>query len=114
MNKLVHWEIPTTNMPKTRAFYTKLFGWKTRGWSDDYLLFASGPRDGGAFMQVKKMPRPGIRVYISVKDVAAALKKVEKLGGKTAQPKTEIGRGMGFAGSFLDPCGCLIGLWSKK
>jgi len=113
MNKLVHWEIPTTDMAKTRKFYTRLFGWKTRGWSDDYLLFVIDARSGGAFMQVKKMSKPCIRVYISVKDVAAALKKAEKLGAKTAQPKTEIGRGMGFIGSFLDPCGCLIGLWSQ-
>ena len=113
MDKLIHWEIPTTDMTKTSKFYTELFGWKTQGWADDYLLFAVEGGIGGAFMKVDKMPEPCIRVYIGVADVAVALKKAEGLGAKIGQPKTDIGRGMGFAGSFLDSCGCLIGLWSQ-
>jgi len=114
MERLVHWEIPTTDMAKTSKFYIEMFGWKTQGWADDYLLFAVEGGIGGAFMKVDKMLEPCIRVYIGVADVAAALKKAEELGAKIGQPKTDIGGGMGFAGSFLDPCGCLIGLWSQS
>jgi predicted enzyme related to lactoylglutathione lyase len=113
MDKLAHWEIPSTDMAKSRDFYTGLFGWKTQGWAEDYVLFEVEGGIGGAFMKVGKMPESCIRVYVGVADVAAALTKAETLGAKTAQPKTAIGGGMGFAGSFIDPCGCLIGLWSQ-
>lgn len=113
MAKLVHWEIPTTDVEKSREFYAELFGWGFQSWSGDYALFAVEDGIGGALMRVDEMPEPAIRVYLEVEDMPAVLKRVERLGGKTAQPKTEIGQDMGFAGSFHDPCGCLIGLWSK-
>ena len=113
MDKLVHWEIASTDLARSKDFYANLFGWKAQGWADDYMLFEVEGGVGGAFMKVAKMPEPCIRVYIGVADVAAALVKAEGLGAKTSMPKTEIGRGMGFAGSFIDPCGCLIGLWSQ-
>jgi hypothetical protein len=113
MDRLVHWEIPVTDVKKAAEFYTRLFGWKMQGWSDDYMLFDVEEGIGGALMKVDKMPEPAIRIYVGVSDVAVALKQAEGLGAKTVQPKTEIGGGMGFAGSFHDPWGCLIGLWSK-
>jgi hypothetical protein len=114
--KLVHWEIPATDMARAREFYGKLFGWTFQSWGDagDYTLFDSGDKTGGALMKVEKMPEPCIRVYIGVEDMPATLDKVVALGGKVGQPKTDIGGGMGFAGSFFDPWGCLIGLWSEK
>ena len=67
------------------------------------MLFEVEEGVGGAFMKVAKMPDTCIRVYVGVADVAAALVKAEGLGAKTSMPKTDIGRGMGFAGSFIDP-----------
>ena len=115
MVKLVHWEIPTTDPKKSKEFYSSLFGWKMQGWgpTDDYTLFDVEGGVGGALMKVEKMPEPCIRVYLEVDDIPAMLARIEAKGGKTAQPKTDIGGGMGFTGSFLDPCGCLVGLWSK-
>ena len=113
MDKLAHWEIPSTDLAKTKDFYTRLFGWKVQGWAEDYMLFEVEGGVGGAFMKVAKMPEPCIRAYVGVADVAAAPTQAEGLGAKTAQPKTAIGGGMGFYGSFTDPCGCLIGLASQ-
>ena len=28
MSKLVHWEIPSTDLEKSKGFYTELFGWQ--------------------------------------------------------------------------------------
>ena len=39
MSKLVHWEIPTTDVKKSAESYTKLFGWKLQQWSQEYALF---------------------------------------------------------------------------
>lgn len=113
MNSLVHWNIPSTDLARSRKFYQSLFGWKTRGYVPGYALFSVKGGTGGGIAQVKKMPRPCIEVYIEVADIEATLKKAVKLGGKVAQPKMAIWGNMGFMASLLDPCGCRIGLWSK-
>ncbi len=114
MDKLVHWEIPSTDLEKSKKFFAGLFGWKMQDIpGGEYTLFEVEDGIGGGFNKVDKIPKPGIRVYIEVQDIPATLKKAEELGGKPAQDKTEIGGGMGFCAAFLDPCGCRIGLWSK-
>jgi len=97
MNPLVHWEIPSTNLAKSTAFYRKLFGWKMKAWGKDYVMFDIADSVGGGITKVKKVPKPCIGVYVGVE-----------------LPKTPIGRGLGYTGAFLDPCGCMIGLWSKR
>jgi predicted enzyme related to lactoylglutathione lyase len=39
MNKLVHVDIQSTDIEKSKAFYTSLFGWTTQQWSPDYAVF---------------------------------------------------------------------------
>ena len=113
MNKLAHWEIPSTDLSKSTKFYAALFGWKMQSWSGDYALFEVEDGIGGGIAKVEKMPEPGIDVYVGVDDIPAALKKAETFGAKVERPKTEIGGGMGFFAFFRDPCGCRIGIWSK-
>jgi len=114
MNPLVHWEIPSTNLAKSTAFYRKLFGWKMKAWGKDYVMFDIADSVGGGITKVKKVPKPCIGVYVGVADITAALARAQKLGGRAKLPKTPIGRGLGYTGAFLDPCGCMIGLWSKR
>ncbi|HTY08213.1 MAG TPA: VOC family protein [Candidatus Edwardsbacteria bacterium] len=114
MHGLIHWNIPSTDLARSREFYHALFGWKTRSYVPDYALFSVRGGPGGGFAKVKRMPRPGIEVYIEVADIEATLRKAVKLGGKRAQPKMAIWGGMGFMAALLDPCGCRIGLWSKR
>jgi predicted enzyme related to lactoylglutathione lyase len=113
MNKLVHWEIPSTDLQKSSKFYSALFGWKIQSWSDTYAMFNVEDGVGGGIAKVEKMPEPGIDAYIGVDDIPAVLAKAEALGAKVEKPKTEIGGGMGFLAYFRDPCGCRIGLASK-
>ena len=114
MSKLVHWEIPSTDLAVSTRFYTDLFGWSFAPWGDDYATFDVADGVGGGISKVEKMPAPCIEVYIGVADIPATLAKVETLGGKVIQPKTEIGGGMGNMAFFQDPCGCRIGLWSQE
>lgn len=46
MNTLVHWEIQSTEIARSKSFYESLFGWKTRQWSPDYALFEYEGGDG--------------------------------------------------------------------
>jgi predicted enzyme related to lactoylglutathione lyase len=113
MNKLAHWEIPSTDLSKSTKFYSALFGWKIQSWSETYAIFSVEDGVGGGIAKVEKMPEPCIDVYVGVDDIPAVLAKAEALGGKVEQPKTEIGGGMGFLAFFRDPCGCRIGLASE-
>ena len=114
MSHMVHWEIPSTDVQRSSAFYAALFGWEMRGWSDDYLLFTCDDGSVGGISKVDEMPGPAIEVYIGVDDIAATLAKAESLGGRAVQDKQEIGGDMGFTAAIVDPCGCRIGLWSQN
>jgi len=114
MNTLVHWDIPSTDLAKSKAFYQKLFGWKMEQWSEQYVLFSGPGGFGGGISKAKKVAKPCLDVYIEVASIPASLKKAVALGGKVAQPKTAIGGNMGYMAFLFDPCGCRIGLWSKK
>jgi len=114
MNQLVHWEIPSTDLKKSRTFYQKLFGWKMKPLGKNYVLFDIDKGVGGGITKVKKVPKPCLGVYIGVDDIPRTLFKVLENGGKVKVPRTPIGKGMGYIGAFLDPCGCMIGLWSKN
>lgn len=113
MNKLVHWEIPSTDPAKSSRFYAGLFGWKIQESPGEYVLFDVEDGVGGGFNKVEKMPESGIEVYIGVDDIPTVLKRAGELGARTLQPKTGIGGGMGYWAAFADPCGCRIGIWSK-
>ena len=115
MNKIAHIEIPSTNLAKSTAFYSKLFGWKIDPGSDDYVTFSVTGGIGGGFEKVKKAPGEGLMVYVEVEDIEATLKKAEELGAKVVTPVTEIGDNWGHWAQFKDPGGCTgVGLWSRK
>lgn len=114
MDRLIHWEIPSTDVKKSSDFYAQLFGWKMQQLAPDCVLFDVDDGVGGGILKVHETPRDGIAVYIGVADIPTALKKAEELGAKVEKPKTEIGGGMGFYAYFRDPGGCRMGLWSRQ
>jgi predicted enzyme related to lactoylglutathione lyase len=115
MDKIAHVEIPSTNLAKSTAFYSKLFGWKMEPWGAEYITFSVKGGIGGGIVKVKKAPGEGVMVYVGVKDVDASLKKAVKLGAKVITPKTAIGDNWGYWAQFKDPGGCAgVGLYSKK
>lgn len=113
MNKLCHWEIPSTDIESSVRFYGELFGWEFQPWSEDYRLFSVEDGIGGGLTKVDTMPGPGIRAYVEVDDIDATLARAEELGGKVVEPKAQIGKGMGWTAAFEDTCGAYMGLWQQ-
>ena len=111
---VVHVEIPAANVQAAGKFYQELLGWKIS--HDDamnYSMWEAGDGSGGGFPEVSKdAPAGQVLVYIASDDIDADLKKVEKLGGKVVQPKTEIPN-MGWFGMFKDPTGNVLGLYTS-
>lgn len=114
MHGFCHIEIPTTDPKKSSAFYEKLFGWKMDTGMADYIQFSTPDNEGGGFTTTSKPVTDGVILYIMVEDIDKKLSEIEAHGGHTVKPKTGISEEFGFYALFTDPCGNIMGIWSKK
>ena len=110
---VVHFEIVGSDAERLRRFYSELFTWeiKTAPETGDYGLVdraVTGTIGGGIGASDDPQAR-GAVFYVAVDDPQAYLDRVEKLGGKTVVPVTEMPNIVTFA-QFIDPQGNRIGL----
>jgi predicted enzyme related to lactoylglutathione lyase len=57
-------ELPVLDIPKTKAFYATVFGWKFEDYGPDYTSFSDGRLSGG-FNKDAPLPVKGILVVIT-------------------------------------------------
>jgi len=116
VHNICHYEIPSTDFQKSKAFYEGLFGWKIEMMPEmDYAIFGvADEKLGGGFNKVDKIVNDGIQIYIEVADIPATLAKATKLGGKIVLEKRQISPEYGYMAFLLDSCGAKIGLWSRE
>ena len=112
-NNIVHIEFSTLDREASAKFYGDLFGWKTEQMPEmNYATFDTEAGLGGGFSQVQAdNPVGTVLVYVDTDDIEATLAKIDKLGGKSLVPKTEI-PGIGWFGIFADPTGNKVGLYT--
>ncbi len=111
---IVHVEFSTRDRAESARFYGEIFDWKIQDMPEmNYTTFDPGTPPGGGFNPVGEMAKAGdVFVYILTDDIEATLAQVEKRGGKTVAPKSEI-PGMGWFGVFSDPTGNMVGLYTS-
>jgi uncharacterized protein len=111
MGAPVTWfEISTSEAKTVREFYAELFGWNLQVLEEaNYALVDTGVEGaiGGGIGEAQG-PNQAI-FYIEVDDPQAYLDRIEKAGGKTVVPVTEIPDLVTFA-QFADPQGNVVGL----
>jgi uncharacterized protein len=122
-----HFEIPADNTERARKFYSTTFGWNMTPMPGmDYTMVGTGPVDekgmpkepgyigGGIGKRGSPLEHPVVTIVVD--DVSAAIKKVEKNGGKIVQEKREIPGNMGWTAYFKDTEGNIVGLyqWPKQ
>ena len=106
MPTIVHFEIPSDNLERTKKFYTELFGWKMEKMPGmdqrEYWTFSTTTNDRGSSgggnelrtvsggMMERQMPQEPIMIYIGVDSVTEYSNKVERLGGKVIKQKSEV------------------------
>lgn len=116
MPTIVHFEVPSDNLERTKRFYTELFGWKMEKMQGmgqrEYWTFSTSSSDVGGGgnnsnggdgsgsgteqrtisggMMERQMPQEPIMVYIGVDSVTEYSNKIERLGGKVIKQKTEV------------------------
>ncbi len=112
-NRVVHFEILGRDARALRKFYADAFGWSLGPPDESPLQYSMVHHGDGAGIDggIGKAPEgPGhVTFYVGVDDIAASLKAIEELGGKTVQPATPLPSGGAFA-MFSDPEGHVVGL----
>jgi predicted enzyme related to lactoylglutathione lyase len=124
MDKVVHFEIPASNLNRARRFYENVFGWHTEKIPKmDYvglhtvkvdkkrMPVEKGAINGGMMKRGHGIKGPVIAM--NVKSVTASINKVLAHKGKVVMPKKEI-MGMGYYAYVKDCEGNVIGLWQDK
>ncbi len=112
---IAHLELSAKDPATASRFYADLFGWKIdHNAKFDYYIFEGegGPRGGFVKADGTQHKAGEVVVYIGTDDLDATLKKVESLGGKVLQPKTEI-PGVAWYALFADPTGNRLGLYNR-
>ena len=121
-NSIVHFEIPADDVPRAKAFYEGVFGWKIK----QFPMPAGGPeywgvttrKDGedginGGLMK-RNMPGQPFANYVAVKSIDDFLGKIQMSGGSVVMPKEEIAPGMGSIAVFRDTEGNMMGLYQPS
>lgn len=116
---IVHFEIGCKDLDKTRKFYSETLGWEYMPGAPNMAMIGNigtycekkTEGIGGHINCLGHPPHNYVTVYAQVDDIGAALSKIEKAGGKTLIPKTEVPQ-MGHFAWFTDPEGNALGLWT--
>ena len=117
-NAFVHVELHTTDLPRARDFYSRLFDWKLQDvpmpGGGTYTMIDVGNGTGGGMM-VKQAPGtpPHWLAYVGVEDVRAATKKAKDLGAKVAVDVMEVAE-YGTMSVIVDPTGATLAMWQPK
>ncbi len=109
-------ELDTSDVARSRAFYSELFGWTSEEPNPDfggYFNFNKGP-DGGARIAGGMATPEGMpdvwSIYLATDDIKRTLDDARTHGGQVlleAMPVADLGI-MGF---LADPTGAAIGVW---
>jgi len=103
-------EIPVTDLGKTKAFFSALFGWSFELWGDDYMSFNDGRLDGGFRRSAEPAPSTGVLLIFFSSDLERDLDRVQELGASISEPIFPFPGGRRF--HFIDPSGTEYAIWS--
>jgi predicted enzyme related to lactoylglutathione lyase len=111
--KICYIEFPATDIARSVAFYSKVFGWNVRNRGDGATAFDDGVGQVSGTWVLGRPPSttPGIMIYIMVDDVEATMKLITENGCEIVQPvgadHPEI------TARFRDPGGNVVGLYQE-
>jgi uncharacterized protein len=116
-NPFVHVELATTDLPKAKNFYGKLFDWKLEDMpmpDGTYTLIKVGEGTGGGMMKHPMAGAPSMwMAYVLVDNIEAATKKAKDLGATVMKDSVAV-PDMGWFSIIVDPTGAHLGLWQAK
>jgi uncharacterized protein len=127
MPTIVHFEIPSDDIQRSKRFYNELFGWTIEKFQDtgnnmpedmEYYIITTTDDKGnkslrGGMLKRQDIQQQGITNYIDVKSIDEYSAKVEKLGGKVVVQKMPV-PGMGYFAICLDTENNSFAIWETN
>jgi predicted enzyme related to lactoylglutathione lyase len=115
--RIAWFDITTTNLPRSKEFYGKLFDWQftpVQGTDQAAEIVAGGTAIGTLRVADGKIAAFNGVVYVQVTDIRASCKKAKELGG-TVPPgfPFNLPDGIGAVAVVVDPAGHPVGLYSR-
>ena len=110
-------EVISADHERAQRFYGELFGWQVTAdpAMGGYALVDTGAGDGAIGGGIGPSETPGdtgVRIYVRVPDLSAALAAAEELGGTRLVEPTDLPAGYGRFAMLADPDGNPVGLWA--
>jgi predicted enzyme related to lactoylglutathione lyase len=115
--RIAWFDITTTNLPRSKEFYGKLFDWQftpVQGTDQAVEIVAGGTAIGTLRVADGKISVFNGVVYVQVTDIQAGCKKAKELGG-TVVPgfPFNLPDGTGAIALVVDPAGHPVGMYSR-
>ena len=110
--KICYIEMPATDIPRSAAFYEKVFGWTIRTRGDGATSFDDVGEVSGTWTERLSPATPGLLVHIMVKDAVATLELIVANGGMVVQPILPGAREI--VAHFRDPGGNVMGIYQER
>jgi predicted enzyme related to lactoylglutathione lyase len=110
--KLNYVEFPATNIPATKLFFEKAFGWSFEDFGPDYTAFTDKGIDGGFYksdLTATSANGSALLVLLS-NNLEISQSNVELAGGKITKPIFSFPGGRRF--QFTEPSGNELAVWS--
>lgn len=112
--KINYLELPASDIPATKKFFKKAFGWQFQDYGPDYTAFNDGMLDGGFFRSDQRSVQEegGALVILYSEDLEATQQKVKEAGGTIVKDIFSFPGGRRF--HFAEPSGNELAVWSDK
>ncbi len=105
-------EIPVTDLPRVREFFSKLFGWTFREWGDEYMSFYDGRLNGGFRHAEIPASSDGVLLVFYSENLERDVDRVKALGATISEDIFSFPGGRRF--HFIDPVGNQYAIWSDR
>lgn len=101
---VVHWDIRARDPELLREFYGRLFNWEIGDGPIMQIPAGIGGPEPGPAGHLQQGDRPGVTLYIQVRDLRASLTRAAELGGTILIEPFDVPGGPTLAG-IADPEG---------
>lgn len=110
--KINYVEFPAKDLPATKEFFARAFGWSFEDFGPDYSAFAAQGLDGGFFKSelVSTTENGAALIVFYSRDLEATLEKVQVAGGTISKTIFVFPGGRRF--HFCEPSGNEFAVWS--
>jgi predicted enzyme related to lactoylglutathione lyase len=107
-------EVVSEDHERAQEFYAAMFGWRVAAdpAMGGYGLVDTGAAIGGGIGPSMGSDDTGVKFYVRVPDLQAALDRAVELGGKALMPPTDLPGDFGRFAILADPDGNAVGLWA--